>query len=90
MFVSRDLNTLLRAFIVYMRPLLEYASPVWNPHHKYAGASIPIPRWRSCATFKIGGEGNFRPFCEVGGEEQTITGNWIAILGLVDRQTGGQ
>ena len=39
-FVSRDLNTLLRAFIVYVRPLLEYASPVWNPHHKYAVAKI--------------------------------------------------
>jgi len=39
-FVSRDLNTLLHAFIVYVRPLLEYASPVWNPHHKYAVAKI--------------------------------------------------
>jgi len=23
-----------------VRPLLEYASPVWNPHHKYAVAKI--------------------------------------------------
>jgi len=32
-FVSRDTASLTRAFIVYVRPLLEYASPVWSPHH---------------------------------------------------------
>ena len=31
-FVSRDIATLTRAFIVYVRPLLEYASCVWSPH----------------------------------------------------------
>jgi len=31
--VSRDTASLTRAFIVYFRPLLEYASPVWSPHH---------------------------------------------------------
>jgi len=31
--VSRDTTTLTRAFIVYVRPLLEYGSPVWSPHH---------------------------------------------------------
>ena len=32
-FVSRDTATLLRAFTVYVRPLLEYASCVWSPHN---------------------------------------------------------
>ena len=32
-FVSRDVPTLLRAFLVYVRPVLEYASCVWSPYH---------------------------------------------------------
>ena len=31
-FVSRDVHTLIRAFTVYVRPLVEYASCVWSPH----------------------------------------------------------
>jgi len=31
-FISRDIPTLVKAFIVYVRPLLEYCSPVWSPH----------------------------------------------------------
>ena len=31
------------------------------------------------------GGGNFRPFFEVGGKEQKSIGDWIVILGLVDR-----
>lgn len=31
--MSGDASTLVKAFIVYVRPLLEYASPVWSPHH---------------------------------------------------------
>jgi len=30
-FVSRDTNTLLRAYIVYMRPLVEHSSVIWSP-----------------------------------------------------------
>ena len=30
-FITRDLNTLLRAFVVYVRPLLEFNSVVWSP-----------------------------------------------------------
>ena len=30
-FISRDLHNLLRAYTTYVRPLLEYASPVWSP-----------------------------------------------------------
>jgi len=33
-FFSRDAQTLMRAFIVYVRPLLEYGSCVWSPHFK--------------------------------------------------------
>jgi len=31
-FVSRDTNTLIWAFKVFVRPILEYASPVWSPY----------------------------------------------------------
>jgi len=31
-FLSKDTSTLTRAFIVYVRPLLEYASVVWSPY----------------------------------------------------------
>jgi hypothetical protein len=31
-FVSRNIPTLLRAFTVYVRPLVEYASSVWSPY----------------------------------------------------------
>ena len=31
-FVSRDLSSLVRAFNVYVRPILEYCSVVWNPY----------------------------------------------------------
>ena len=42
-FVSRDRSTLLRAFITYVRPLLEYASPVWSPQS--AGLIKPLNRF---------------------------------------------
>ena len=32
-FISRDVFTLIRAFEVYVRPLLQYASCTWCPHH---------------------------------------------------------
>ena len=31
-FLSRDVSTLTRAFCVYVRPMLEYASCIWSPH----------------------------------------------------------
>jgi len=34
--VSRNPEILLRAFKVYLRPLLEYATCVWSPHCNYA------------------------------------------------------
>ena len=32
-FVSRDIFTLIRAYKVYVRPIVEYASCVWSPYH---------------------------------------------------------
>lgn len=34
-FLSKDPTLLLRAFNTYVRPILEYCSPVWSPHYKY-------------------------------------------------------
>jgi len=32
-FISRDTVTLTRAFVTYVRPILEYASVIWSPYH---------------------------------------------------------
>jgi hypothetical protein len=32
-FISKHTDTLIKAFIAYVRPILEYASPVWSPYH---------------------------------------------------------
>ena len=32
-FTSRDRSILTKAFITYVRPLLEYCTPVWSPHN---------------------------------------------------------
>ena len=34
-FLSRDIANLKQAFTTYVRPLVEYASPVWSPSHIY-------------------------------------------------------
>jgi len=31
-FISQDVNLLVRAFITYVRPLLEYNTVIWSPH----------------------------------------------------------
>ena len=31
-FTSNDTKTMMRAFLTYVRPTLEYASPIWSPH----------------------------------------------------------
>ena len=33
-FTSGNKELLIRAYITYVRPLLEYCSPVWSPHHQ--------------------------------------------------------
>jgi hypothetical protein len=30
-FVSRDPEVLVKAFVTYVRPILEYCAPVWSP-----------------------------------------------------------
>jgi len=32
-FISRDAVTLTRAFVTYVRPILEYALVIWSPYH---------------------------------------------------------
>ena len=39
-FMSRNVANLLRAYLVYVRPILEYASCVWSPH--YVGQTTQI------------------------------------------------
>jgi ribonuclease P/MRP protein subunit RPP40 len=39
-FISKDTLTLMHAFNVYVRPLLEYASCVWSPYHTLKIAQI--------------------------------------------------
>ena len=34
-FVSRDLLLMRKAFITYIRPILEFNTVIWNPSHKY-------------------------------------------------------
>ena len=34
-FHFRDPSILMQDFSVYVRPLLEFSSQVWSPHHKY-------------------------------------------------------
>jgi len=34
-FTSRDRKLLVKAFCTYVRPLLEYCTPVWSPHYRY-------------------------------------------------------
>ena len=32
-FISRDATTIVKAFVTYVRPILEYASVTWSPYH---------------------------------------------------------
>ena len=32
-FLSRDVSTLTKAFVTYVRPILEYATVIWSPYH---------------------------------------------------------
>jgi len=45
-FVSRDSEIMTRAFNVYVRPLLEYASPVWLPQYSYQVDKVESIQWR--------------------------------------------
>lgn len=39
-FISKNIDLKVRAFKTYVRPILEYATPVWNPHSKFNIESI--------------------------------------------------
>ncbi len=52
-FVSRDTNLLLRAFIVYVRPLVEYNSVTWSPYLKQDIEAIE--RVQRCFTKRLPG-----------------------------------
>ena len=39
-FTSRDTVTPVRAFIVHVRPILEYASCIWSPYHIMANKKL--------------------------------------------------
>ena len=57
-FKSRDSRLFFRAFPVFVRPLLEYRSPVWNPHYLCDIEKIePVQRR---FTKYIGGFKNYR------------------------------
>jgi len=45
-FVSRNITFLLRAYLVYVRPLLEYNSTIWSPHYKYDIGAVERVQWR--------------------------------------------
>ena len=52
-FVSLDKNVLLRAFIVYVRPLVEYNSVTWSPYLKQDTEAIE--RVQRCFTKRLPG-----------------------------------
>jgi len=39
-FLSRDVDWFVKAFVTYVRPIVEYASPIWNPTAKTLIAKI--------------------------------------------------
>ncbi|ESO08332.1 hypothetical protein HELRODRAFT_169142 [Helobdella robusta] len=43
-FISKDKGLLIKAFYTYVRPLVEYASSVWNPHYKYQITKLKVYR----------------------------------------------
>lgn len=45
-FLSRDSATLVRAFVTYVRPLLEYCSSVWSPHLKRDISKVELVQMR--------------------------------------------
>ena len=34
-FVSQNVSILTRAFLTYVRPILEYCTSIWSPHQSY-------------------------------------------------------
>jgi hypothetical protein len=96
-FVSRDTASLTRAFTVYVRPLLEYGSPVWSPYH--SGKIIQIERVQRRFTKRLPGLTNvsYQERLEQLGLEslemrrlrQDLTFAYKIIFGLVDNSCTG-
>jgi len=40
------ITLLLHAYLVYVRPLLEYNSTIWSPHYKYDIDAAERVQWR--------------------------------------------
>ena len=53
-FFCRNKDLLLKAYITYVRLILEYCSPVWSPHHKYLIKLSPFRTFRVlCCVIKF-------------------------------------
>ena len=58
-FTTRDVATLWRVFVAYVRPLLEYATCVWSPHRKNRVESVQrkfskrLPGYMALSTIKV-------------------------------------
>jgi hypothetical protein len=55
-FITRDSDVLIKAFCTYVRPVLEYCSQVWSPHH--AGLVNKIEQVQRRFTKKLAGLSN--------------------------------
>ena len=52
-FVSRDIFTLIRAYKVYVRPNVAYATCVWSPHHVNKTKQIESVQKNSLKDFPV-------------------------------------
>jgi len=90
--VSRNPKILLRAFKVYVRPLLEYATRVWSPHYNYAIDNIEAmqrkftKRLKGCKDMEYTARLSYLHLQSL--ERRRLTANLILtyriIFGLVD------
>ena len=44
--MSRDKTALMRLFNTYVRPIVEYAAPIWNPTEQGLTAKLLRVQWR--------------------------------------------
>jgi len=45
-FLCKDMDVVMRAFITYVHPLLEYCSPVWSPSSNTLIDQLESVQWR--------------------------------------------
>ena len=70
-FLSKDVNCLTKAFVVFVRPLLEYCSPVWCPSYKHLVDSVESVQ--RCFTKHLPG------FSSMSYSEHLSASNWILL-----------